>query len=123
MVMNDRPARLPSSISTDHLDHIASWLDTKFKIPLLPFRLGLDSVVGLIPGVGDAVTALVSLYLLYHVRDIRIPFSVKVRMIFNIAVDALLGAVPFAGDIFDIGWKANVRNVRLIKQQIEKNQR
>ena len=90
--------------------------DELFRIPGTRIRFGLDALVGLIPGVGDALTGGVSVYLLVTATRMGAPPSVVARMAGNVALDLLVGAIPLLGDLFDLGWKANVRNVRLLEQ-------
>lgn len=92
-------------------------LDDGWSIPGTRIRLGLDSVVGLLlPGAGDALGAVSALSLFALALQRRVPRVVLVRMAMNVGLDALLGAVPLLGDVFDIGWKANRRNLGLIEQ-------
>jgi hypothetical protein len=95
---------------------LARWMDSVFVIPGTPIRFGLDALIGLIPGLGDTITSFVSLYIL-KVASVRgVPRVVLVRMALNIAVDYLLGSVPVVGDAFDIYWKANLKNVELLRR-------
>ena len=89
-------------------------LDEQFRIPGTTYRVGLDGLLGMIPGVGDAAGALLSAYILYEAIRLDAPKTVLLRMIANIGIDTVLGAVPVAGDIFDIAWKANKKNAILL---------
>jgi hypothetical protein len=89
-------------------------LDERFRIPGTTYRVGLDGLLGLIPGVGDAAGALLSAYILYEAIRLDAPKTVLLRMVTNIGVDTVLGAIPVAGDIFDIAWKANKKNAALL---------
>jgi uncharacterized protein DUF4112 len=89
-------------------------LDEQFRIPGTTYRVGLDGLLGMIPGVGDAAGALLSAYILYEAIRLDAPKTVLLRMIANIGIDTVLGAVPVAGDIFDIAWKANKKNAALL---------
>ncbi len=91
-------------------------LDDLVRIPGTRFRIGLDPVIGLVPGGGDAVGAAISAYALLVAVRLGAPVSVLVRMGGNIALDALAGSVPVLGDLFDFGWKANRRNLRLLER-------
>lgn len=109
------------STPTEHvhvrrLRTIARVLDDAFRVPGTRFRFGLDGLIGLIPGVGDALTAGVSAYALYAAAAEGAPASVLARMAGNILLDTLLGAVPVLGDLFDFGFKSNRRNLRLLEQ-------
>lgn len=96
------------------LSRLARWLDTRYRIPGTDFRVGMDGLIGLIPGIGDTLTALLSLYLLAEGRRLGLRTPVLLKMLANVAVDYLLGAIPLFGDVFDIAWKANLKNVELI---------
>ncbi len=93
-------------------------LDDAITIPGTSFRVGLDPIVGLIPGAGDLVGGAMSVYLLTVAQRAGAPASVLVRMLANLAVDSVVGAVPFLGDLFDAGWKANRRNFTLIERYV-----
>lgn len=95
---------------------VARWLDEAFRIPGTDVRIGLDPLVGLVPGVGDLATAVASAYVLVAAWRLGAPAVVVARMGLNLALDALLGAVPLLGDLFDAGFKANLRNARLLEE-------
>lgn len=99
---------------------LARLLDDAIPIPGTSYRIGIDPLLGLVPGLGDVLGALLSGWLLVLARRLGAPASVLARMGLNIAVDALVGAVPVAGDLFDAGWKANVRNLRLLEGWLER---
>jgi hypothetical protein len=101
------------------LERLAWLLDNCIPIPGLGYRFGLDAVVGLIPGVGDAVGAAFSSYILSEAARAGAPRSLLIKMAFNVAIDALFGAIPVVGDVFDVAWKANLRNVRLLHAYLE----
>ncbi len=94
---------------------IAIWLDRRIGIPGTPFGIGIDALAGLIPGIGDGVTALASLSIVAIARRMGAPFGLLLRMLVNIAIDTVVGAIPLVGDLFDIAWQANMRNVRLLR--------
>jgi hypothetical protein len=89
-------------------------LDEQFRVPGTTYRVGLDGLLGLIPGAGDAVGALLSTYILYEAIRLRAPSTVLLRMVANIGLDTLGGAIPVVGDIFDMAWKANKKNAALL---------
>jgi hypothetical protein len=99
----------------DLLRRWATLLDNAFRIPGTRFSVGLDPLLGLIPGIGDLTTPIFSTLLLLHAFKVGVPKIVQARMLLNVALDALLGWVPLAGDLFDFGWKANARNLRLVE--------
>jgi len=98
------------------LRRVAELMDSAFVLPGTTYRIGLDPIIGLVPWVGDLVSPLFTIALLWQARDVRVPKVVLARMIFNAAVDAVVGAIPFAGDLFDFGWKANQRNMALLER-------
>ena len=98
------------------LRRLAELLDSAFVVPGTTYRIGLDPIVGLVPWIGDLVSPLFTVALLWQARDVRIPKIVLGRMIFNAAVDAIVGAIPFVGDLFDFGWKANQLNMALLER-------
>lgn len=98
---------------------LVAWLmDSAFRIPGLNLRFGFDAIVGLLPGFGDLLTSLVSLIILHHASQIGVSRMTLARMSLNIAIDFLIGSIPFLGDIFDVYWKANKRNVELLKRHM-----
>lgn len=94
---------------------LARMLDTAFTVPGTRFRIGLDPIIGLIPGVGDVAGVLLSITILFHGARLGVPRPTLLRMGANIAVEAIVGTIPLLGDLFDAGWRANARNVRLIE--------
>jgi hypothetical protein len=99
------------------LDQLSNLMDGLFRIPGVGWRFGLDAVVGLIPGVGDTATTLVSFYILASAVRYRVPKITLLRMATNIGIDYLIGAVPFVGDVFDVFWKSNQMNVELLRKR------
>lgn len=96
-----------------------AWLwDSAFGIPGTRIRLGLDPLVGLVPGLGDALGAVVSAYIVLEAARFDVPGSMLLRMLVNIAIDTLLGTVPVIGDVFDIAWRSNLKNVALIEHHV-----
>jgi hypothetical protein len=105
------------------LARLAWLLDNAIEIPGTRFRVGLDPILGLIPGLGDLIGVLASSYIVREAARLGAPPSVLTRMAFNVAIDGLIGLVPFAGDVFDAVWKANQRNYALLEQYIEQPRR
>jgi hypothetical protein len=97
---------------------LAELLDDRFRVPIVGWRFGLDGLIGLVPGLGDIATAAVAVYIIYRARRLGVPMRTRLRMAANVAVDLLVGAVPVAGDALDFAWKANRRNVRLVKDHL-----
>jgi len=102
------------------LRRLSYLLDNSIPIPGTAFRIGLDSIIGLIPGVGDLVGGAFSLYIILESAKLGAPRSLLARMGWNVAVDVLVGTVPLLGDLFDAGWKANVRNLALLERQVHR---
>lgn len=100
------------------LDRLAALLDSRWRIPGTGISFGLDSLIGLIPGIGDAATALISLYVIGEAKAAGASHKILGRMIFNVALEFVVGLIPVIGDLFDIGWRANLRNVALLRQEI-----
>ncbi|HYC49630.1 MAG TPA: DUF4112 domain-containing protein [Gemmatimonadaceae bacterium] len=108
--------RSPGNTDLRNSRALARVLDTAFRIPGTNIRLGLDSIIGLIPGGGDAVGALLSSYIILSAARQGAPRSVLLRMVGNVAIDSAIGAIPILGDIFDIAFKSNARNAALLEQ-------
>jgi hypothetical protein len=110
--MPDAPERTPA-----WAEYWVRLLDDGFRIPGTQWRIGLDGIVGLLlPAAGDALSAASALSLFFLAYQRRVPRSVLLRMALNVAIDALIGALPVLGDMFDFGWKANRRNLQLIER-------
>lgn len=101
----------------ESLDRLSWLLDDLFRIPVLGWRIGLDALVGLIPGVGDTATTVASLYVLGSAVRYRVPKITLLRMGLNLGIDYALGSLPLVGDFFDAWWKSNQRNVELLRQR------
>lgn len=104
------------------LETLADWLDSRFRIPGTDIRFGLDSIFGLIPGIGDSILALPSAFLILTAHRMGASRFTLSRMVLNAGIDWAIGAIPLIGDIFDLGFKANRRNVALLRQHMN-NQR
>lgn len=105
------------------LKKIAQLLDSAFPIPGTTYRIGLDPIVGLVPGIGDLISPLFTIGILWQARDLRLPKVVQLRMIINVAIDTLVGMVPLAGDLFDFAWQANNMNLALLERHAYEEQR
>ena len=125
------PETLPSlspldSISPEQAEAMATFtrmshlLDRQFSVPGIPFRFGLDGVIGLIPVVGDVVTGVMGLYAMKIASDHKLPFHVRGRILWNIGVDVVIGAIPVVGDIFDFAHHAHAKNRRMLERHIAK---
>ena len=102
------------------IDRLATLLDTRFAIPFTKIRFGADSLIGLAPGVGDAVTTALALYIAYEAHRLGAPKTVLARMLGNVAIDGMVGIVPVAGDVFDVMFRANRRNVRILREHLDR---
>jgi hypothetical protein len=98
------------------LDLLSWLLDDLFRIPGLGWRFGLDALIGLVPGIGDVVTTAASLYVLAAAVRYRVPKVTVLRMGLNLLIDFALGSLPVVGDVFDAWWKANSRNLALLRR-------
>ncbi|HYY16621.1 MAG TPA: DUF4112 domain-containing protein [Gammaproteobacteria bacterium] len=105
----------PSRSQVHELERLGQVLDSAFAIPGTPFRIGLDGILGFTPGVGDTMGAVLSTYIIFKAARLGVPRRVIVRMVGNVALDTVVGVIPMVGDIFDIAWKANVRNLALLR--------
>jgi hypothetical protein len=105
------------------LRKFARLLDSALVLPGTKYRVGLDPVLGLIPGIGDLVSPLFAIAILWQARDLGIPRVAQLRMLMNVGIDAVLGAVPLIGDLFDFVWKANDKNMALLEQYAEREHR
>lgn len=104
----------------ERLERLTRLLDTAVAIPGTNFRFGADGVIGLVPGIGDALTTAMSAWIVYEAHQIGVPKHVLMRMIGNVAADSVVGAVPLLGDVFDVLWKANRRNMRLLREHLDR---
>lgn len=95
---------------------LANTLDTAIKLPFINFRVGLDSLIGLIPGIGDSVMLVASLRIIHLGHQLGLPRALKFSMAKNALIDYALGFVPIIGDIVDMFFKANLRNVRIMEK-------
>jgi hypothetical protein len=105
------------------LDALAKLLDVAFILPGTNIRYGIDGIIGLIPVVGDIIVTAISLWLVREARALGAPWHVTARMLGNVAIQGVVGTVPFAGDAFDVLFRANVRNVRILRRWIDKQPR
>jgi Domain of unknown function (DUF4112) len=112
-----RPAEISTNSTDEHLDHIAAVLDDMFRIPGTQIRFGLDFLIGWIPGVGDAVAGAASLIIIVAAWQRGAAIVTLARMVTNVVLEAVLGAIPILGDVFHVVWKANRRNYRLFMRE------
>lgn len=101
------------------LERLARLLDSAVRIPGTQIRVGADALIGLIPGIGDVAGLVLGLWLLWQARSLGAPGRLQGRMIGNLALETVLGSVPLVGDLFDIAWRANQRNLELLRDWAE----
>ena len=116
----DRLAPRDHAREIEQLDRLARLLDSRFGIPGTRWRFGLDSVIGLIPGIGDVAAFAPSAWIIWRAHKLGAPGHVKARMVANTAVDTVVGAIPLLGDVFDVVYKVNLRNVKLLRDHLVK---
>ena len=102
-----------------HVERIARLMDSEFTIPGTSFRFGLDPVIGLIPGIGNLATSAVSGMLIWTMMKHGASNNVVIRMALNLVLDSVIGAIPILGNLFDFGFRANDRNVKLLRGHYE----
>ena len=105
------------------IDALSKLLDVAFVLPGTNIRYGIDGLVGLIPVFGDLLTTAISLWIVREARSLGAPKHVVARMLGNVALDGVVGLVPFVGDAFDVVFRANIRNMRLLKKWMDKQPR
>jgi Domain of unknown function (DUF4112) len=104
----------------ERLRRLARLLDSAVGLPGTRYRIGLDPIIGLVPGIGDVIGAIFSIYIIYQAARLGAPRSILVRMLANVGVDTLVGEIPLLGDLFDFGWKSNARNIALLEGHLER---
>ena len=107
----------------DRLDRLAMLFDTAFVVPGTRIRFGIESIMRLVPGIGDLAASALSCYLLFEAHSLGVPRHVFARMLANVAFEGIIGTVPLVGDAFDVGFRANRRNVRLLREYFARNTR
>ena len=115
-VQSEDVESLPDSVdeaAVQRMQFVARLLDDSIRLPGTEFKIGLDPIVGVLPVAGDAVAAALSGYIILESARLGVSYLTLLRMLANVGVDFAVGSVPVVGDIFDVAWKANVRNLRL----------
>jgi hypothetical protein len=105
------------------LESVAALLDTAFIVPGTNIRFGFDALIGLLPGIGDTLTTAMSCWLIYEAHQLGAPRQLIARMIGNVALDGVVGSVPLIGDAFDVMWRSNRRNMALLREWLDRNER
>lgn len=101
------------------IESLARLMDSRFKIPGTSLGLGIDSLIGIIPGIGDTVSLGVAAYIVHQSAKLGVSKSKLIRMSLNIFIDWLIGLIPLIGDLFDWGWKANNKNAAILREHLE----
>jgi hypothetical protein len=108
----------PTNVQIEReLEVLSQLMDNQFRIPVLNWRFGLNAIIDLIPQFGDVATTIVALYILVSAVRYRVPKITLLRMALNIALYFLVGAIPFAGYLFSVWWKPNIRNINLLRRR------
>lgn len=102
------------------IDMLSKLFDTAFTLPGSNVRFGVEALMRLVPGIGDAAASALSCYLLYEAHRLEVPQQVFARLVANVAIEGIVGAVPVFGDLFDVGFRANRRNVAILKEHFER---
>lgn len=105
------------------LNGLARLMDTALRVPGTNIRFGADALIGLVPGIGDASGALIGLFIVNEARRLGLPKRKLARMVANLGVDAAVGAVPLAGDMFDVFFKAHKRNIQIVLDHFDLERR
>jgi hypothetical protein len=124
---NPALSRRPEATVGTHVPHelerlkrLSRLLDSAIGIPGTRYRFGLDAIVGLVPGIGDAIGAIFSSYIIFQAARLGASNAILTRMIGNVAVDTIVGEIPLLGDLFDVGFKSNLRNLSLLEQHVHR---
>ena len=108
------------SAQTARLRRLGDWLDDVVRVPGTRFGIGLDALIGLIPGIGDALGAALSGYIVMEAARLGVSWPTLARMLLNVGVDTVIGAIPAVGDLFDFVWRANTRNLALLQAHLDR---
>jgi len=117
-ILRPRSAKVSAAFSDENLDLLSHLLDDFLRVPGTSIRFGLDGIVGFIPGIGDVLGGIASCLLIVAAWVRGVPKVILARMVLNVAIETAVGAVPIVGDLFDIAWRANRRNYRLLEGSV-----
>lgn len=109
---------MSNELLSKKLDKLAWLLDNSIKVPGTSWKIGLDGILGLLPGIGDLSAGLLSTYILYQAVKIKVPRAIIARMGLNVLLESVIGVIPIFGDLFDFAFKANQRNVDLMRKYV-----
>ena len=118
-ILKPRSKRGGDAFSNQNLDTLSHLLDDFIRIPGTPIRFGLDGIIGFIPGIGDIAGGLASMILIVAAWVRGAPKVVVARMVANVAIETAVGTIPVLGNLFDIGWRANRRNYKLLASSLD----
>ncbi|MGI6456842.1 MAG: DUF4112 domain-containing protein [bacterium] len=96
-------------------------MDEAFTIPVINKKVGLDAILGLIPGIGDVSGSLFTAYMISLALKLNVPNEIVIRMVYNLIIDMIVGSIPLIGDLFDAAFKANLKNLRLLEDYLAQN--
>ena len=117
----ERLAREDTDAALARIEMVARVMDSLFAIPGTRIRLGVDAILGLVPVLGDLLSQIIANYIIWEARRLGVSKLTLARMIGNTMVDLVFGVVPIAGDLFDVAFRANMKNLRLLQKHLEKN--
>ncbi len=118
-IMIKQPTTNNQQPQVDRLRSLAHFLDDAIPIPGTNYRVGIDPILGLFPGIGDYLGMILSAYIVFQAFRMEVPKETLLRMGVNVAIDTLVGIVPVLGDLFDAGWKANQKNIALVESHLD----
>ncbi len=110
----------PERSKLERLERLADRMDAAFRLPGTRIRIGWDSIVGLVPGIGDTLAVLPAAHIVNESRRMGASNTALARMVANVGIDYVIGLVPLLGDIFDVGFKANRRNVAILREELDR---
>jgi hypothetical protein len=122
-ILTPRFRRGTPAFSNENLDLLSHLLDDFIRIPGTPIRFGLDGIIGFFPGVGDIIAGLASCIIIVAAWVRGVPKVLIARMVLNVAIETAVGSIPIAGNLFDIAWRANRRNYKLLAESLDLPQR
>ena len=114
-----KPPPLTHTRTVQLLRQLSHLLDNAIPIPGTPYRIGIDPILGLLPGGGDIASGLLSVYIIYNAAKLGVPQETLIKMVSNILFDIIAGTVPVVGDVVDIAWKANIKNLELLETHLQ----
>jgi len=120
LLENTAPSRADA---VRRMEMVANLLDSAFVLPGTSQRIGIDAIIGLVPGFGDIITTLLSSYVIWEARNLGVSRWAMGRMLGNLAIHATIGVIPVVGDIFDAFFRVNQRNMRIVRKQLLRNPR